>query len=323
MPEQFPQPETPKSELSFESWLHLDVPKQYQEQIQILNRLGLLDFTQIENPVEMDKGIVGIDNQEYAIPKLADIQRVMQENQEQLETKRKQGFSEIQITPFALPLQKLLEIVQKQLLKHAKEKKLFLPKTHLQDPDVPFELNENEPLWKWDGYDQADTQGKLVYFPQAFQKENHRGQTKTQILSQAQSFPGFRVTLQEKNQIIPRAGQGQTIGGRKQPEANLTPQAYLQKMQTDPQYQNEQGLTPEEWLIKLLIHLEKTNQVLDLYDANHPELGSYCYNLGGWFPASGDVSGACCDRGGRQAGLNRHGPAYRNSNVGCRGAVRV
>jgi len=326
MPEFFPTPqiETKEIESNFESWLNFDVPRQYQEQIQILNRLGLLDFIKIENPIEMDKGIVGIDNQEYAIPSIQDIQKQIQENREKFETKRKQGFSEIQITPFALPLKKLIEIAKKQLLKHAQEKKLFIPKINLTDPDAPFDLDAENPFWKWDGYDNADTEGKIVYDPKTFDKTNHQGQTKKQILeNQNQTFPGFRVTLQEKNSILPRVGKGKTISGRKQLETNLTPQEYLQKLQTDPQCQNEQGLTPEEWIIKFILNLEKTNQVLDMYDSNNSHLGSYNYNLGGYFPASGSVSGAWCVRVYRQARLSRYNPYNRNSDSGCRGAVGV
>jgi len=266
-------------------------------------------------------GIKGIDQKEYPFPTLEQIQKELQSHKE-LKVKMEQGLIELNITPFALPLNKLTETISQAILKHQKDNKLFATKKDQSDPSealIPLELDENEPLWVWDKYQNADLDGTLVYFPQQFDQANHQGKTKQAILKIPTKFPGYLVTLQEKDPNIPRENQGQTKKDRKQLEANETPTNYLEKLQTDPQYHQESGTTPEEWLLRFLTQLETTNQVMDDYLGH----GSANYNLAGYFPASGIVSLAYWNRFHRQAYLRRSEAGNQYSNFGARSAVRV
>ncbi|MFH1255509.1 MAG: hypothetical protein V1667_03515, partial [bacterium] len=94
---------------------------------------------------------------------------------------------------------------------------------------------------------------------------------------------------------------------------------YLEMLKTNPQYQNETGMTPEEQIIYAIKHLEQTNQVIDDYSGK----GSVSYQLGAFFPASGSVPGASWNRGYRQAYLGRFNPGNSNSGDGVRAWVRV
>jgi hypothetical protein len=293
-----------------------EIQEQYASQKEILARNNLL-----EPLPDGTLGITGIDQKAYPFPTFEQIKKELQKNPE-LKTKMEQGFTELQITPFALPLSKLTETVSRSILKHKKENKLFTAKKDPNDQNeqlVPLELDENQPLWIWDQYQDADTNNNLVYFPKEFNQTNHQGQTKAEILKTKAAFPGYLVTLQEKNSNIPRENQGATNKDRKQLEANLTPIEYLQKLQTDPAYQKESGTTPEEWLMRFLAHLETTDQVIDDYQGN----GSVAYNLAGYFPASGHVPYAYWYRDDRRAYLYRDDAGFRISYVGARSAVRV
>jgi hypothetical protein len=132
-------------------------------------------------------------------------------------------------------------------------------------------------------------------------------------------FPGWRIILTEKNINIPAEGEGKIINGRKQLEANKPPKEYLEIMQTDSAYQSETGLTPEDWQIKLLTHLEKTNQVIDDWRGQ----GKISFQTGAYFPASGDVPVAYWDRDDRRAYLSAYNPDYSYSYVGVRSGVSV
>ncbi len=309
-----------------------EIQGQYAIQKEILAKNNILELMP-----DGTLGITGIDQKTYPFPKLEQIQKELQKNPE-LKTKMEQGFSELNITPFALPLSKLTEAAAKIIKKHyaglpdpqdsqkritdPQKTKLFTTKRDPNDPNeklIPLELDESQPLWIWDKYQNADINKELVYFPKQFDQTNHQGQTKQEILKIPTVFPGYLITLQEKNPNIPRENQGKTQKGRKQIEANKTPKEYLQKLQIDQIYQKESGTTPEEWLTKFLTHLEKTDQVIDDYIGN----GSAAYNLAGYFPASGDVSRAFWCRGGRRAFLRGSDAEHRLSHVGARSAVRV
>ena len=68
-----------------------------------------------------------------------------------------------------------------------------------------------------------------------------------------------------------------------------------------------------------LTHLEETNQVINDYQGK----GSLSYQVGGYFPASGNVPNSYWDRDDRRARLSGNNPADRDSSCGVRAGVRV
>ena len=315
---EFPKVEN-KSEqpFEFEKWLSSELPKQYEEKIKILNKLGVLEIL----PKAKDIGIVGIDGKEYVLPEMEEIKKKIAENKEIFEIKMKQGFTDLNIVPFSTPLQKLIDIMEKTILKHYKEGKLFTAKKNLEDESEKLEkldLNENQPIYQWDGYENADTEGKLVYYPESFDENNHQGKTKREILRETQK--GFIVTLQEKNPNIPKKDDKlEIIGGRERLRANKTSNKYLKLIQTEKQYQNEQGRIPEEWITKFLTTLEKHNQVIDDYKGN----GKVSFQLGAYFLSFDFVPNCCWFRDDRQANLNRGDPRNQDEDYGASSSARV
>jgi hypothetical protein len=288
----------------------LKLPEQYASQKDILERTGILEKLSSGEP-----GIRGIDNKEYVMPKYEDILQRIEAKGEILKTKIEQGFTKLLIVPFGMKLDDLIEKYSQVILEHHKAGTLLATKEKPTDPDEALELDENQPAWKWDGYNNADIEGKLVYFPKEF-SQNHQGKTKEELIKEQ---GGWNILLIEDLPNIPRAGKGKIIQNRKQLEANKTPNEYLQTLQTDKQYQNESGMTPEDQVSYAITHLEQTNQVIDDYSGK----GSASYQLGAYFAASGGVPHACWNRGFRQAFLGRPDPGNRYSGLGARGAVRV
>ncbi len=327
MPEHHPSPEA-RDASSFEYWLDNEVKRQYIEQVTALNEIGLLDIL----PEAEAKGVVGIDGKEYPVPSWAEIKAELEKDKEKYDTKRKQGFTELQLTSFAVPLERLTHTLEKQILEHHKQGKLLATKDKDTDPDEPLELDTNQPLYTWDGWLDpnapqgergADVTGKCVYYPESFDKKNHNGQTKQQILDKQNKnnspFPGWNVILLEASPNIPREGKGKTLNNRKQLEAGKEPQQYLKTLQTDPTYRHEQGLTIEDWTTQMLTHLHKTNQVIDDYQGK----GSICYCAGIFNPAFGDLGRACWRRDYRQAYLIWYVPGSRYDFDGLRSAVGI
>ena len=310
---------------SFEYYLDIGLEQQYRQAAQALDRLGLLEVL----PESGEKGIMGIDGKEYPIPSLDSIKTRIKEKREVYQTKFNQGFTELQLTPFGLPLEMLAAKLEEQIVKHHREGKLLATKSSPTDPNKTLELDTRQPLYVWDkwidktkplGEHGSDVSGDCVYHPHSFSQTEHGGQTKQQLLDiQRQTkdpFAGWEVKILEASPNIPREGKGRMVGKRKQLEINKTPEQYLDLLHTDPQYQNEQGETNEDWVTQFLVHLEKHNQVIDDYQGKAFLAGSY-------LPASVRLGCGYWYRGSGQACLSGYGWRSQDSDTGCRSAVGV
>ncbi|MFH0779877.1 MAG: hypothetical protein V1928_03390, partial [Parcubacteria group bacterium] len=106
-----PKKETP---FSLENWIQNEFTKDYNDQVKILDKLGVLELL----PGKEAMGIVGIDGKDYPIPTKEQIIAEIMKDKEKYEMKMKQGFLQIQLTPFASPLEKLTMTLEKSILKH-------------------------------------------------------------------------------------------------------------------------------------------------------------------------------------------------------------
>ena len=177
-----------------------------------------------------------------------------------------------------------------------------------------LDLDTDQPVYVWDGYLKRDAQGKptyeadktgdLIYFPNTFDKAKHQGKTKVELLKEENNNQAWQILLLEDLPDLPAETKGKTINGRKQLEANQTPNDYLKTIQTQDQYQNEQGLTLESWLIYAITQLQEKNQAIDDWQGQ----GKSCYLTGSYQKKFGHVPNAYWNRDVRQANLNRFDP---------------
>lgn len=275
-----PQPATPdkpkveqEQKSVIDNWIETEFNAEYDAQIKVLLDLHLLDLL----PDSEKMGIRGIDGNEYPVPSKEAIVAEIKSNPEKYETKIKQGFVKIQLTPFALPLERLTATLTLSLLDHYKRKKLLVSNLNRLYPDKPIVLNTKEPVVvndNWidpsqpEGKRGADTTGQSVYYPTFFDGTLHGGYTKADILKVQKNSPlaGWEIKLMEP---IDKTSMSEQIkfklehSGRQKMALDKTPEQYLDLLQTDPQYAGEQGLTNEDWLMQFLIHLEQTNQIID------------------------------------------------------------
>jgi hypothetical protein len=264
----------------FREWLEKDLLGQYERKRTIFNKLGILEPL---TDKDYEMGILGIDGKPYPFPEFESIQSEIKRKQEFFTTKLKQGFSELEIVPFALPLSRLVETLKIQLIKHHKEGRLFRARAKATDSLRPFDLSQDKPLFFLKEFEKADDSGELVYNPQELSL-NHQGKTKKEILaSQKLSFfSGYLIILREKEFDLPGRGGGLAVGGRKQLESGYSCDEYLKILKTNPMYQGEFAQTPEEWVTAFLTHLEETNEVIDDLEA----IGSECFLPGAYFHSS-------------------------------------
>src|SRR3989338_2761237 len=304
-----------------EPWL----AQQYEKQIDILRDACGFELESGE------VGITGIDGKDYPVPTQEEIAVLVAENKELIEKKKEQGFTKLLLVPFGMKLEYLIHAYQDVITRHKETNKLFAAKKDASDQNeklVPLELDESKPVWVWDQYGDADVNGKLVYHPEKFDKKDHQGKTKGELLQQG---GGWSILLIEDMPNIPETDP-KTVGGRTQIDTKgsameqflsgkkvPTPKEYLQFIEQETVYSDEQGMTPEDQLMYAITHLEETDQVIDDYQGN----GKISYQIGAYFPSSGHVPLAYCYRDYRQAYLNRYDVDNRNDNCGVRSAVRI
>jgi hypothetical protein len=288
---------------SLEEKLH--IKEQYEKQKEILEKTGILQTLK-----SGEKGIVGIDGEEYPIPTYEEIQERVEKNKEMLALKTEQGFTELLITPFGMSFDSLREKAIDVVWEHHKSGKFFSAvkspdgsfkrgfdsKKSPNDPDVPLDVKDKRSdldLWKWDNYRGTDKNGMLVYEPKRFDKINHGGKTKQEILERDNS--GWQVAFIEDLPLLPAKGEAKSIGPkgkeRRQLAVGNSPEQYLKLLDPKTRYRGESGMTHEDWLAYVVSHLEKTNQMIDT-DPSRVRWGEdgeidgtiYSWNLGSYLP---------------------------------------
>jgi len=301
--------------------------KAYARAITALNRTGILTLL----PRSKKLGVIGIDGKEYPVPTQEQINEVFARNKELVDRKTRQGFTQLQLTPIAMPIPQLIGLVKTVILKHAAAGKIIQTKQKPTGADMPVRANTDEPIWVWRGVRQVVDTPKLVYFPQEYAERNHQGLTKGDVLQKISlcAVPGWSVGLIEPTPIMPQQGQGKVIGGRKQLAAYSTPRDYLQTLST-PAYQGETGWTLEDFLTYFITQLETTNQIShDRYDHNMLWLlGSYIPNH---MPNSGNKKyrmqlvpvGYWSRDAGRKMYLSAHRTGNRFKGCAARSMVRL
>ena len=298
---------------------HLKLKEQYLSQVKVLYQSGLLEnFPPTSERPRPELGIVGIDGKEYPLPSYEAILQSLQdkESREFLIKKAEQGLNKLLLVPFAMPLSVIIERYKQALLKTHKEKGL-----KSTDGEI-FDLNIQEPVDIWEELRQCDNphtpkEKQMEYGITNYEgetKEQRGGKYKSELLSQ--SANGWQLLLCEENSDIPAESKGQTIAGRKQPEALKSAKEYLKCLREDPQYGGEEGFSPESALIHWLTALQEKQTILD--DDEGKGKGNI---LTGNF-LSGNVPFFCWFRGSLQSFLEWDDPSFRSQDGGCRFAVK-
>ena len=153
------------------------VEKEYVRTIASLNQTGILTLL----PRSENLGVIGIDGKEYPVPTQEQLQEVFTRNKELIDSKMRQGFTQLQLTPIAMPTSQLIDRVKTAVLKLAAAGNIIQTKQNSTDADIPVRVNNGEPIWIWDRVRQAVDTPDLVYFPQAYTDRNHQGLTKVRI----------------------------------------------------------------------------------------------------------------------------------------------
>jgi len=230
-----------------------------------LNRAGILSVLSKSKGI----GVIGIDGKEYPIPTREEVVKLFDHNRELVSRKFSQGFDRMELTPLAMPLLYLIDLLKAAIFKYVAEGKINQTRNSDSDSLISVRVNKEKQVWVWDPLRHAIDTGEIIYFPQEY-TSNHRGQTKSEIINNGCicAISGWSVGLVESLSVMSQQGQGQTLAGRRQLEVGQSPREYLQILQSDV-YQGETGKTIEDFITKFLTHLTTNHEVSnDVRDNN-------------------------------------------------------
>lgn len=291
----------------------LKIKEQTEKQIEILRKVGLLEILGDGKSL----GILGIDNKEYSAPASEEVLQRLEGKKELVEKKIKQGFVKIILVPFACPLEKIIKKYEETIVAHHKNGQLLATKEKINQADEKLELDLNCPINVWGECRDGDVKNNFIYFPQIYDRVNHQGKTKMELLSDPKN--AWQIFLVENLPNIPAMGKGKTIHHRKQIETNKTPVEYLKMLHTNKTYQGEEGLTPEADLIYAITCLEETNQIINDWQGK----GSVSFELGAFLASSDSVSWLSWDRDFNRADLWKLNTWSNDPHTGARFGVRI
>ncbi len=312
----------------------LQLKVQWESQVKTLNETGVIDILLDCQ----DIGVIGVDPhdstkiKEYPISTYEEIlSKITPEQLKVLETKQEQGFTKMLLVPIGAHLETLIDRYKQLLIKKHQEGKLLA--TDGSSLELKKDDNDStkfDPVYVWDDIKNADTDGRLIYYPEQFDKDNHQGFVKSELISgkannhqhqlrldKLKSTNGWQILFIEDNPDLPAQNQGKTLNERKQLEANQTPIDYLNQLQTDPQYTHEQGLTLESWLIYAITQLQETNQQIDDWRSK----GKACWLTGSYL--AGKVLRYYWSRDNRRADLYGDFPDFSYGDCGSRPVVML
>jgi len=121
--------------------IEFKLKKEYNCIIVALDRTGILTLL----PRSEKLGVVGIDAKEHPVPTQEEVHRIFETNKELIDIKAGQDFTQLLITPFAMPLAFLVHKASSALIKHTKDKKISKTKRNLEQKDIPLEVNLRNP----------------------------------------------------------------------------------------------------------------------------------------------------------------------------------
>ncbi len=243
----------------------IPIEKEYARCITVLKHTGVL----LSLPGSESNGVIGTDGREYPLPTEEQVLDLFIHNRELVERKVPQGFDHLQITPMAMPISDLIDLLRAAILSRASYGDIYRTRHSSAEPPIPVRVDAIKAVWMWDVLRQAIDSDELVYFPQEY-SGGHRGQTKVEAANDGHicAIPGWSVGLVENMPVMPQQGQGQTLGGRRQLEVGFSPRDYLRMLKTKA-YEGETGKTIEDFVMGFLTRLEMTNEVSnDRYDNN-------------------------------------------------------
>jgi len=260
---------------------------QYRKRLQTLKYFELID--DVKNPV-----ITGIDNKQYPAPTMDEIRLAITPTHLEI-IKHYIHKPKLLIVPIAMPLKSIVKKIEAKKGRLSEQNKAATNHIDL-DEDLPNRPQDKE---------------QMVYFPKLFDKENHGGMTKSELLQTSRGhnrFPGWQVLVVDGRKNLP-----------------LKTQDNPDQIKVDIKAKGLDGLVIEDWL---MLHAEGVvgGQPFDDFRKGLLSwfLDSYLIKsdsvpTGHWTTGAYWVS----QKPAPHADLSSGNPSIRSDYTGSRPAVRI
>lgn len=284
-----------------------ELKKQYDQQFEILKETGI-----IKELSDGSWGMIDILGRKQTIPSYEEIKERMEAKTEMLDKKRKQGFTKILLVPVGMSLRELADLAAQLIIKKYKQGEVL-------GADGKKQLiDEQHPVDVMKAYEDADIDGRLIYYPKILTKE-HGGMTKKELI---EKNGGWQIELIEDLPDLPRKGHGRKLGDRKQLESSKSARQYLKLIQTAKQYLGEQITIPEDSLTYFMNYLFLHNRVIDDKYINRP-MGVAPIDAGAYFVGTVDVPCTCWSNISGDYDLGGTGYEFKGEDSGVRTTVII
>lgn len=263
----------------------------------------------------------------FPLPTMEQIKRALREEKELYNEKMEQEFTRVQIIP-VIPLRLMIQATEDTL----KARPDILTKDDKTIQAEPINRWEEGYKYKANEGKGADETGELVYFPKKFDPNDHGGLTKQELLKKTLNThtPGYIIELKQQDPLIPRATNDpteiakRTKAGRRQIEANKSPENYLKDLQDEQKkpnskYQGETLITPDSRIIEFISQLKKGKLIGDYQNG----IDSACLCLGAYFKNRDDAPSLLWIHVARQLFLGRRDGGAANSDDGASASAMV
>ena len=247
-----------------------ELEQQYQKRLETGAYFELYDK---DNPV-----VEGIDGRQYPAPTWDEIKQVITPKHVE-KVKKYIKNPMILVVPIAMPLEKFAEKVGAKKGKMKKPGKV----------EKSYELN-------------SDINGDIVYFPEKYDKTNHGGITKPDLLKQKggfNKFPGWQVLIVDgddevQNETLDKSADDLLEGNKSN---GIT------------------GITPEEFLIMHASGVQEKGKPFNAVTS------TWCTSS--YFKDFGDVPYSCWDSFDLKIDFEKGIKGATNTHLGARRAVRI
>jgi hypothetical protein len=243
------RPEAVHARESGPSSFEMHLMREYQSQLNMLERVGLITNGQMTD-------IHG--NTHYA-PQASEIQKRIRGREQYLQHKYNEGLTRLLVVPIKAPLEHFIRRYSAALAAHRKNGTL-IDSDGKQITGAPA---ENKQIKVWTGFNGADKNSTLTYFPTKFLE-----MSKLEGAVSKRQIPAFMIVLAENNPNVSMRGNGRSFGfdrhdERREFETDGTPDDYMYAMAHNKQHAHEFGFTPEIAIVDAIRRLEETNSVTD------------------------------------------------------------
>lgn len=213
---------------------------QYTTSIATLWNVGVLDGVSAKS-----LSYLGADGKRYAVPEFKDVKRLLTRHKKLVAQKSKQGFTRLLMTPFAMPVPRLIQVVSKTIKSQAKAGGLNDRKGN------PIRIKTLKPFWIWRRFKSVLETPRLVYFPQSHHIDDSKGLDKRKAMRAKKvcAIPGWSIGLvREPDSFNKKTPQRPAF------KKGLSPQEYFEAMR-DKAYVGETGWTLEDFLTDFILRL--------------------------------------------------------------------